>query len=108
MDSTPYQSGAIAKLRERLVELDGFMSANNVGTIVEDVGDVPVDPIPKAGDLADSDMDCDNGYCAGTYCTMETNGGAAKMFDSCIDVLSGDRVIIAEKGSYINNIEEWR
>ena len=105
---TPYQSGAIAKLRKRLTKLDGFMSANNVGTTVEDVGEISINPVPDASELADSDMDCDNGYVAGTYCTMETNGGAAKMFDSPTDVLAGERVIVADRGSYIEDVAAWR
>ena len=105
---SPYQSGAIQKMRERLVQLDGFMSANNVGTTVEDIGDYPIDVIPHAEDLADADMDCDNGYVSGQYCTMKTNGGQMKMFDSCVSVLSGERFIEAEKGSYIEDVEAWR
>jgi hypothetical protein len=105
---SPYQSGAIQKMRERLVQLDGFMSANNVGTTVEDVGDDPIDVIPQAKDLADADMDCDNGYVAGTYCTMKTNGGQMKLFDAPCDALAGERVVVADRGSYVEDVAAWR
>jgi len=108
MVRSPYTSGAIATLRKRLTELDGFINAQNSSPNMEDVGDCPIDVIPQAEDLADADMDCDNGYVAGTYCTMETNSGQMKMFDAPTDALAGERVIVADRGSYVENIAAWR
>jgi len=75
------EGGAVDRLRKQLTALDGPMSVSNATVPLEanDVGDVPISANPRACDLADADLDFDNGYVEGYECAVEYESGRVVM-----------------------------
>lgn len=103
---------AVEKMRETLNALDGSpMAVSNALVPLEasDVGDVPIDANPRGRALADSDMDCDNGYPEHGGCVVEKDerSGRIIMSDPPNWALAGDTHMSADEGTFIDDITEW-
>lgn len=61
--------------------------------------DTDVDRIPTAADLE---------YVDGSYCTATHYDGQFSIFDGPVALLSNGRIIKADEGSYIADVEEHR
>lgn len=121
------EDGAVDRLRTALTDLDGPMSVSNATVPLEanDVGDVPINANPRACDLADADIDADNGYVEGYECAVEYESGRVVMSavpsmdgatksdstDSDKDgpnwALAGDTYMHADEGSFIEDVTDW-
>lgn len=102
------ETGPVHRLRRELALLDGPMSPSNALVPLEahDVGDVPIDANPRARDLADADMDCDNGYVEYGGCVVEYDDESGRYIMSD-PPNAGEMYMHADGGSFIGDISEW-
>jgi len=103
---------AVERMRSILNDLDGSpMAVSNALIPLEahDVGDVPIDANPRGRALADSDMDCDNGYPEYGGCVVEEDerSGCIIMSDPPNWALAGDTHMSVDEGTFIDDITEW-
>jgi hypothetical protein len=103
---------AVERMRDTLNALDGSpMAVSNALVPLEahDVGDVSIDPNPRSAALADSDIDCDNGYVEYGGCVVETDekSGRVIMSDPPNWALAGETHMSADEGTFIEDITEW-
>jgi hypothetical protein len=73
-----------------------------------EMGDAPIQPVPHASALVDSDMDCDDGYIAGGYCIRDTVGEMEYFCDGGNKALSGGTWIGADKDTFVYDVAERR
>jgi hypothetical protein len=100
---------SVERLLARLRRLDGPLSGSHATVPKEavDIGEVPYPPNPKSGDLADADMDCDNGYPEGYELAVEREAGKVVFSDPPMSILAGDTHIVAEEGDVIEDVTTW-
>ncbi|AGF91253.1 hypothetical protein HAPG_00067 [Halorubrum phage GNf2] len=97
---------AVERLRRTLDELDGISNECFIPIEAYDIGDVPFPPNPRAEDLADADLNCDNGYPSGYQLGHDEEAGQHTLFDGPHVTLT-DAYVCVNSGAFIDDVTDW-